>query len=353
MIQELTIPLCEPNRGRQFQMDSTVSTLRKQDANIAFNAIKTWLACAGISAFRLSWQIAKWLSIHPLPAKEHYYIMRLFRFVWKSYYVWISYSNPLCSEKKIQLLVDLCENNQQWFFRERGSYDLLEMKLLAEGMKSAEAFFDVGSNIGMYATTIAQAFPTKRIEAIEPLRKNFVSLQANVAANQLSNCRGHHAAVSNAGKPLRFYVNPIHDGGGSLILPTVYRTGDVIIEAKSYQKKHSDFKAWEEVKTFRLDEILSQKSVLKIDVEGSEVDVLQSCHGSLKDGLVDLMIVEVLQGTVDKVVSLLGELGFNSFLLPDFVPIATGVQLPWFVRNIICLRRSARIHETISKRVKQ
>ncbi len=334
-------------------MTSKFSKASKENVNVVVNAIKIWLAHAGISSFRLSWQLAKRFSRRSLPAKGHYYIMRLFRLVSKSYYVWISYPNPLLPKKKVHLLVDLCENNQQWYFRERGSYDLLEINLIAESMKNADVFIDVGSNVGVYATTIAQAFPDKQVEAIEPLHKNFDTLQANIAANELINCRARQGAVSSVGTPLRFYINPIHDGGGSLTAPSVYRTGDVLIDAKSYQEKHPDFRVWEEVKTFPLDEILSQKSVLKIDVEGSEVEVLQSGYGRLKDGLVDLMVVEVFQDTVDEVVGLVGELEFDSFLLPDYVPIAAGIQLPWFVRNIVCVRKNTHRHTIIRERAKQ
>ncbi len=81
--------------------------------------------------------------------------------------------------------------------------------------------------------------------------------------------------------------------------------------------------------------------------------MLQSGYGRLKDGLVDLMVVEVFQDTVDEVVGLVGELEFDSFLLPDYVPIAAGIQLPWFVRNIVCVRRNTHRHTIIRERAKQ
>jgi FkbM family methyltransferase len=293
------------------------------------------------------------LSSHPLPAKSHYYIMRLFRLFFKTYYVWISYPNPLVPEKTLRLLANLCENSQQWYFRQRGAYDLTEIRLVAEGMRSADVFVDIGANIGVYATTIAQAFPDKNAVAIEPLDKNFDTLQNNIAANRLVNCSALQGAVSNAGSPVRFYINPIHDGGGSLIPPKVYRTGDVVLDTKSYQEKHPESRTWLEVETFLLDDVLSQKSVLKIDVEGTEVDVLQSGYEALKGGLVDLMVVEVLRETVDGVVRLVGGLGFDSFLLPDYIPVAVGTRLPWFVRNIVCVRRNKPMHLTVWKRASQ
>ena len=334
-------------------MNSPFPKDSKENGSTVLNALKIGLAQVGINSFRFSWQLAKRLSRRPLPAKEHYYIMRLFRAVSRTYYVWISYPNPLKPSKKVRLLVDLCENNQQWYFRERGSYDRQEIRLIGEGMTEADLFVDVGSNVGVYAATIAQAFPNKEVEAIEPLRKNFDTLQAIVAENGLKNCRMRQGAVSNAGGPLRFHINPIHDGGGSLLTPKVYKTGDAVVDANLYQEKHPEFRSWVEVDTFLLDEIVKKRSVLKIDVEGSEVDALKSGRRALKEGLVDLMVVEVLRETVDDVVRLMEEFDFDSFLFPDFSPVSVGTQLPWFVRNIVCVRKKTRLHTKICVRTKK
>lgn len=312
------------------------------------NRSKEWLARRGINAFALAWKLAQRYSRRKLPVKQHYYIMKLFRFLSRSYCVWICYPNPLAPQQALYLRVNLCENNQQWYFRLRGHYELTEIQLIAEAMRNAEVFVDVGANIGIYAVTIAQAFPDKQVIASEPLNTNSDSLIQNVAGNALSNCTAYQKAVSNTGKPARFYINPIHDGGGSLTAPSVYRTGDVEIDAKRYQHKHPDFRPWVEVETIRLDEVISCKSVVKIDVEGSEVDVLRSMVDVLKTGLVDLMIVEVLQDTVDEVVQLMDEVSFDSFLLPDRTPITTEARLPWFVRNIVCVRKNTPEHNKIS-----
>jgi len=321
-----------------------------QNLNPVMNAMKACLAYAGIGAFRLFWKTLNILSLHTLPAREHFYIMRLFRLFSDTYYVWICYANPLSPGKKLRLLLDLCENSQQWYFRERGSYDQVEIRLLAEGLKLAEVFVDIGSNIGVYACTIAQGLPGKHIEAIEPLAKNFITLKANIAENGLANCNVQKSAVSSIGTKASFYINPIHDGGGSLIAPVNYRTGDIMIDAKSYQERHPRFDISEEVETITLDTLLIKKSVLKIDVEGSEVDVIRSGYGKLKEGFVDLLTIEVNRDTADAVLQLMDELNFDSFLFPGIVPVNVGTELPWFVRNLACVKRNTEIHEKIRAR---
>ena len=320
----------------------------KLDVESTSNRMKEWLAREVINAFALAWKVVQRCSRRKLPVKQHYYTMKLFRFLFRSYYVWICYPNPLAPQQALYLRVNLCENNQQWYFRLRSQYELTEIQLIAEAMRNAEVFVDVGANIGVYAVTIAQAFPDKQVIAFEPLSTNFDSLIQNITCNILSNCTAYQQAVSNAGKPARFYINPIHDGGGSLTAPSVYKTGDVEIDVKRYQQEHPEWQPWVEVETTRLDEVISCKSVVKIDVEGSEVDVLQSMVDALKTGLVDLMIVEVLQETVDEVVQLMDEVSFDSFLLPDCTPIATEARLPWFVKNIVCVRKNTPEHNKIA-----
>jgi len=315
--------------------------------------IKNGAGRAGIGAFRLFWYAIRIVKRGNVPAKEHYYIMRLFRSLFRSYHVRIAYPNPLAPGHKLRLHLNLCENSHQWYFRERGSYDALEIGLIGEAMNKADLFLDIGANIGIYATTIAQAHPHKQIEAFEPLPRNFRNLKVNIAANGLSNCRPRQCAVSGAGKPLSFFVNPIHDGGGSLNNPDVYRTGDVLLDAKTYQEQHPEFQSSIEVETLPLDDVITMKSVIKIDVEGAEMGVLRSGYGKLKEGLVDFMVVEILEETGDEVVPLVRELGFDSFLLPDLVPMKAGMELPWFVRNIVCAKRNSDMHRDILRRIQK
>jgi len=319
-------------------------------AGAVVNLMKTGLAHAGILGFRITWRLAKKMSGRSLPAKEHYYIMRIFRLLFRSYHVRIGYPNPLAPRKTLHLHLDLCENSHQWYFRERGSYDALEFSLFAEEMKNADAFVDIGANIGVYATTIAQAFPEKTVTAVEPLEKNFETLKANVELNGLTNCVLRKGAVSNTDTPLVFYINPIHDGGGSLIAPEQYRTGDVLIDAGAYKERHPEFESSVVVETFSMDSLVEKRSVVKIDVEGAEAEVIRSGGDKLRQGLVDLLVVEVQQETCQEVAELMGEWGFGCFLLPDYAPIAFGEKLPWFVRNIVCARMGTAAHARISRR---
>ncbi|MGD8813634.1 MAG: FkbM family methyltransferase [Anaerolineales bacterium] len=298
------------------------------------------------------WRLGQRLSGGKLPIKDHYYIMKLFRLLFKTYEVYIAYPNPLAPDHQLKLKLDLCENSHQWFFRMRGSFDASEMRLIADAMKDADTFLDVGANIGIYSITVAQAFPEKKVHAIEALPSNHARLAENIAINGLSNCVSwQKAVVSGESGKLRFYVNPIHDGGGSLIAPDMFRTGDVEIDIKKYQRGHPGFQPWVEVETMRLNELVFQKGVLKVDVEGSEVDVLRSLGDTLVGACrVDLMVVEVLQETVDDVIRLASAAQMDCFLMPDLEPIQVGIKLPWFVSNVVCVRHGTPLLERLREK---
>lgn len=311
------------------------------------NSLRILLGHIIIRLVYYPWHIVEKVLRRSLGAdrKAHYYIMMVFRSLFKSFPVTIQYQNKLLNEPSyIKLRIDLCQNNQQWYFRLKGNYEMEWMKMIAIGMQKAETFVDIGSNVGVYAITIAQVFPDKKVIAVEPLEDNFASLSDNIKLNSLSNVKAMNAAISNCGNnKIKFYPNPIHDGGGAIIKGTVYRTGDVLINAEQYQRRNPVFKPEIEVDNIRIDHIVKSESVIKMDVEGAEISVLESGKNTFEQGLVDMMIIEVLDETIDKVISLLDVFGFDCYMQDMMKPIKIGERLDWFVGNIICLRRESSV----------
>ena len=274
--------------------------------------------------------------------------MKVFRAFTHHYPVTIRYPNPICVDQRaITLRLDLCEDNQQWYFRLGDAYEREWMKTINLAMGSAGSFIDVGSNIGVFALAVAQAYPDKRVIAIEPLLSNYTKLEENIRANGLSNIEPLRAAVAEQNDPIQFYVNPIHDGGGSIIRPKEYLTGDVRINAASYQARHPQFVPDMEVSGLPLDDIVDMPSVLKIDVEGAEVIVLKSGLKTLKSGLVDLLVVEVINESIGETVRLLDDAGFDCFLYGQASPITDDFQFRRRLGNVLCLRRQSSIDDSV------
>ncbi|RJQ23951.1 MAG: FkbM family methyltransferase [Nitrospiraceae bacterium] len=319
------------------------------------NILKVILGHFIIILIYYPWRLAEKISRINLGAsgRSHYHIMKVFRALFNSYFVDISYRNRISkTDLALKLRLDLCQNNQQWFFRLRGGYEEEWLRLISAGLESSEGFLDIGSNIGVYALTMAQAYPEKKVTAIEPLRDNYDLLRHNVSLNSLTNVTAINAAVSSQkSHKIKFFPNPIHDGGGSIIESTSYRTGDVIINAGQYIAGDKDFISEVSVDNVSIDGLIESKSVIKIDVEGAEASVIESGINVFKKGLVDVMVVEVLHETIDKVVALADEFGFDSFAKGSDIPINVGARLDHFVGNIACLRRASLDYDNYRKRI--
>jgi len=205
----------------------------------------------------------------------------------------------------------------------------------------------------VFALTIAQTHPDCSVVAIEPLLPNYLKLQENVLLNHLPNIKSYQAAVADDHHPIIFHVNPIHDGGGSIIQPTDYRTADVRIDAAKYRTSHPNFVAIVQVDNLRLDDVITAQSVVKIDVEGAELSALASGKRSLNSGLIDVVVVEVTDTTIGEVVAFLDEVGFDSFIWGQQSPMAVGSQVDWKLGNLLCLRRQSPIYRTMSDLVQE
>ena len=312
------------------------------------NALRTVLANLIIKLVRVPWRLSEKALGKQFPLKDHYLIMKIFRGFTSAYPVKTTYPNPVSKDgQTITLALDLCKNSQQIYFRMKGWFELEWIELISAAMKHSETFVDVGAHLGVFTVTIAQAFPGRQVIAIEPLTANFLGLEENIRLSGLSNVRTINAAVTESTESVGIYVNPLNDGGGSLIESTEYRTGDVSIDGAKYRARYTDFVAFEEVAGLRLDDLIVTPSVLKIDVEGAEVIVLKSGFNALKSGLVDLMVLEVTRDTIGQVIEFLDGVEFDCFNYGQQQPIMDANQLTWRLGNVLCLRRQSDLYHTM------
>ena len=138
--------------------------------------------------------------------------------------------------------------------------------------------FDIGANIGYYAVQFARvACPPATVHAFEPVSAQAALLRENVGLNRLHNVVINQAAVSDRAGAQRIYV-----AAGS-------NTGQSSLARVS---PHS-----EQVDTVTVDEYCASRSIaridlVKIDVEGHELQVLKGMAGMLRDGRVARVCTE-------------------------------------------------------------
>ena len=135
---------------------------------------------------------------------------------------------------------------------------------------------DCGSNIGMSILFFKHLYPQARIIGFEPERNTFNALRENVRLNDLGDVEVHNKAVSDKDGMITFYTDP--DVSGSLMTS--------IMESR-------DTGASQDVETVRLSPYIDREvDLLKVDIEGAELMVLEELAASGKLGLIREMIIE-------------------------------------------------------------
>lgn len=130
----------------------------------------------------------------------------------------------------------------------------------------AGVFIDIGAHIGKYTVPIAKKLGNKgKVVAIEPDPDNFRALLQNIAVNNLYNVIPIQAACSSDNGETLLYKHPCDPSGNSI----VHKSRRSIV-----------------VQTKTLDTIVKELGVtdvrlIKIDVEGAELDVLKGARNTL------------------------------------------------------------------------
>ncbi len=138
-----------------------------------------------------------------------------------------------------------------------------ETILLKRIIQSDDVVFDVGGNIRQITLLAAKRASRGSVHVFEPASDNYQRLLTNVEINRLQNVVPNHNAVSNQNGSLVIYA------------PRTYNTGAISVYPDAVQETDS-----ETVQAIRLDDYVASNhvtrvSVIKIDVEGAEMDVLE------------------------------------------------------------------------------
>jgi FkbM family methyltransferase len=146
--------------------------------------------------------------------------------------------------------------NRLWL----GSYETEKMLLAARLLQRGDTVFDIGANVGIYTLLFSECVgETGHVVAFEPVPANIHFLRQHVSLNRFCNVSVVEAAVSSTSGVAAFAL------GESSSVGHVCAAGDL------------------QVRAVKLDDFLAASgrapSLIKIDVEGGEHDVLKgACH---------------------------------------------------------------------------
>ena len=172
-----------------------------------------------------------------------------------------------------------------------------------DNQKNDGWFFDVGANVGLYSWEVRKVCPLRKILAFEPDPKNFKLLEITQKEANLQNLKICNTALSDQVGNVTFLQDTLTSA-----------TGCVEGKEKPWIELYLNSPANEiRVKTNTLDSVSDDKtpSLIKIDVEGHELEVLQGGRNTLSEAK-PLLIIESFPPKQLTVLSLLQELGYNS-----------------------------------------
>jgi FkbM family methyltransferase len=166
---------------------------------------------------------------------------------------------------------------------------------------------DVGANVGIHTIPIAASAPLARVLAIEPLPGNAARLRENASANSVDNIDVIEVAVGSQEAVVTLHVAD----------DPAYASTDGVLEG------HREI-GQVAVRQTTLDAIWETAghpdvSLVKIDVEGGELEVLKGAN-SLLSAQHPLILVEAHETRSGPVASMLADHGYRLQLVDGFQP---------------------------------
>lgn len=203
------------------------------------------------------------------------------------------------------LLRDLRLDHVQAWGLVRGVLEPPVQEALRRTVGPGVTFWDVGANVGFFSLLAARLGGT--VHAFEPVRENVEVLAGNIRENGL-NDRIHVHPVAVAAEPGRASLLVVED-------PSWSHLAD--------RGRHPRTREEVDVEVVTLDGLeLSPPDVVKIDVEGSEIDVLEGMRRTIERHRP--AVVCELHGTGSRFVELMESFGYSVTALDGPGPVGDG-----------------------------
>ncbi len=153
---------------------------------------------------------------------------------------------------------------------EEGNYENLSLSLAKQLLRAGGIFVDIGANFGLY-TCILGKLPDVRCIAVEPSPEMFLQLKRNLELNPTVDAVRVHLALSSSSRLVKFNCpNSGNKGTSKIVDEYVSRTGSDDIVACTTLFQLLDYMS------------ISPIRLLKIDIEGHEMEVFRSFDFSCK-----------------------------------------------------------------------
>lgn len=189
-------------------------------------------------------------------------------------------------------------------------YEDFSAELLLNLSKDGMVFVDIGAHYGFYTLLVGTRHRNSKVFAFEPAPENYEVLKKNVETNNLKNVEIYNLAVSEREEIKRFNITK--DSGCCGFYPHPL--------AKTLREI--------EVKTVVLDSFLREipkvPLIIKIDVEGHEIYVLEGMRGIIEDATDLMFFIEFNPDSLksagfqpEDLLEKIDQLGFDIYFIDD------------------------------------
>jgi len=159
---------------------------------------------------------------------------------------------------------------------------LSELKLLQKMIKPGSKVLDAGANIGAVAIVLAKVQPSASIYCFEPDPLNFSLLNINIVLNGVRNVFPFNFALGKNQQFIKMYLNPTNFGDHRSSKCDKQDLGENIFkESKTLILKVNPVEVLSENFGNR---IFNSFDILKIDTQGADFEILESCIPLLHRG---------------------------------------------------------------------
>jgi len=200
-----------------------------------------------------------------------------------------------------------------------GLYEPHVANLIVSLLRPGDVFYDIGANAGYYTLLSALAVgPEGSVIAFDPVPQNAGTVREQIALNGLQpTCRVEEVAIAGQGGTLSFVVDSINANShlSDWHAPSLSNDGQKIA-----------------VRAITLDEYVRshpRPSVIKMDIEGAELEALLGARELLSDDDAPVMLVSTHSKNLDEECkALLSEYGYVFHNLRGFEQMIHATKSP-------------------------
>ena len=177
-----------------------------------------------------------------------------------------------------------------------GTYEMPVQEVLSQYLKSGSVFYDIGANVGFFTILGAKLVGHEgKVYAFEPESTNIATLRRNIQLNNFAHVSVIEKAVSKTTGVEKLWLTEY--SGSHTLAPENLQDNTVSVNTSASnvlsQLPKSEIPSFLKIKecitvdTVSIDSLLQQQEIepptlVKIDVEGAEIDVLQGMSQTLE-----------------------------------------------------------------------